>query len=159
MSVYKILCYRGWKVKSFLFPDNDFGTLAFLVWPIMPVSHFLRGQPDLLGCYYWNCLIGKHMYVHPVSELGFFTLPCELFISCNVSLLSTWTDRQGWSTKFGLVWTWGGGIPKIPKFVRTSFMDDPKGWKNFYTIIFKFWDEFNANFVLLYFSSCSSIKM
>ena len=41
-----------------------------------------------------------------------------------------------------------------------------KGWrkdgKTFikcYTIALKFWDEFNANFVLLYFSTCSSVKM
>ena len=41
-----------------------------------------------------------------------------------------------------------------------------KGWrkdgKTFircYTIALKFWDEFNVNFVLLYFSSYSSIKM
>ena len=39
-----------------------------------------------------------------------------------------------------------------------------KGWKVFhhqrcYTIALKFWDEFNANFVSLYFSSYSSIKM
>ena len=41
-----------------------------------------------------------------------------------------------------------------------------KGWrkngKTFircYTFTLKFWDEFNANFVLLYFSSYSSIKM
>ena len=27
---FVILCHRGWKMKSFLFPDNDFGTLAFL---------------------------------------------------------------------------------------------------------------------------------
>ena len=38
-----------------------------------------------------------------------------------------------------------------------------KGWKNYYkmlyTIAIKSWDKFNANFVLLYFSSRSSIKM
>ena len=41
-----------------------------------------------------------------------------------------------------------------------------KGWrkdrKTFircYAIVLKFWDEFNANFVLLHFSTCSSIKM
>ena len=150
MSVYKILCYRGWKVKSFLFPDNDFGTLAFLVWPIMPVSHFLRGQPDLLGCYYWNCLIGKHMYVHPVSELGFFTLPCELFISCNVSLLSTWTDRQGWSTKFGLVWAWGGGASqKFPNLCGHLLWMIPKVGKTFIPLFLSF--EMNLMPILFYY--------
>ena len=37
-----------------------------------------------------------------------------------------------------------------------------KGWKTFmrcYAIALKIWDEFNADFVLLYFSTFSSIKM
>ena len=34
-----------------------------------------------------------------------------------------------------------------------------EGWKSFYTIALKFWDEFNANFSLLYFSSYNSIKL
>ena len=37
-----------------------------------------------------------------------------------------------------------------------------KGWKNFYKVLYialKFWNEFNANFVLLYFSSYMSIKI
>ena len=34
-----------------------------------------------------------------------------------------------------------------------------KGWKNFYTIALKFWDQFNANSVLFYLSSYNSIKM
>ena len=38
-----------------------------------------------------------------------------------------------------------------------------KGWKNFfircYATALKFWDELNANFVLLYFSTYGSIKM
>ena len=151
MSVYKILCYRGWKIKSFLVPDNDFGTLVFLVWPIMPVSHFLRGHPHLLGCCYWNCLIGKHMYVHAVSELG-FTLPCGLFISCNVSLLSTWTDGQGWSTKFGLVWAWrggGGASQKFPNLCRHLLWMIPKVGKTFIPLFLNF--EMNLMPILFYY--------
>ena len=36
--------------------------------------------------------------------------------------------ERGWSTKCGQTWTGGGGggVPKIPKFVPTFFMDDPK---------------------------------
>ena len=56
-------------------------------------------------------------------------LQCELFTSCNVSnnagLVSARTGGGGWSTKCGQAWAGGGEIPKIPKFVRTSFMDDP----------------------------------
>ena len=98
------------------------------------VSHLLRGQPYLLECYYRNCLIEKHMCLHPVSEWSvFFTLQCELFRSCNVannaSLVSARTEGRGLIKQ---MWTGldrgkrrGGGVPKIPKFVRTSFMADP----------------------------------
>ena len=42
------------------------------------VSHLLRGQPHLLECYYWNCLIGTHMCVHPVSEwIVSFSVNCS----------------------------------------------------------------------------------
>ena len=71
-----------------------------------------------------------------ISELSvFFTLQCELFTSCNVSnnasLVSTRAGGGGGGG--GVVkqmWTVlgkGKGVPKIRKFVRTSFMDDPQG--------------------------------
>ena len=49
--------------------------------------------------------------------------------------MSARIGEGGWSTKCGQAWTGQGegmrggglGFPKIPKFVRTSFMDDPKG--------------------------------
>ena len=59
--------------------------------------------------------------------ISFFTLQCELFTSCNVSnnasLVSAQTGvgGRGWSTKCGQ----REGVPRIPKFVRTFFMDDP----------------------------------
>ena len=73
------------------------------------------------------------MCVHPESEWsGFFALHCELFTSCNVpnnaSLVSARTKGEGLVNQ---MWTdldrgrWGG-VPKIPKFVPTFFMDDPK---------------------------------
>ena len=48
------------------------------------------------------------------------------------------TDRERgeWSTKCGQAGTGGGGVPKIPKFVRTSFMNGPY-WEDWYTKFFK----------------------
>ena len=99
------------------------------------VSHLLLGQAHFLECFYRNCLIGTHMCVHPVSERsGFFTLQCELFTSCNVSnnasLVSAQTGGGGWRGGFVINQMWTGlergrEVPKISKFVRTSFMDDP----------------------------------
>ena len=94
------------------------------------VSHLLRGQPHLLECCYRNCLI-EHTCVHPVSEwLVFFTLQCELFASCNVSNNAILVSpRTGGVGVVNQMWTGldrGRGGPKISKFVRTSFIDDPK---------------------------------
>ena len=47
-------------------------------------------------------------------------------------------------------------------FEPTRGINDEERMKNFYKVLhhcFKIWDEFNANFALLYFSSYSSIKM
>ena len=88
------------KNEIFSFSRWWFWNTCIFVWPITPVSHLLCGQPHLLKCYYQNCLIGKHMCVHSVSEWSvFFTLQCELFTSCNVSnnasLVSAWTGVEG----------------------------------------------------------------
>ena len=62
--------------------------------------------------------------------ISFFTLQCELFTSCNVlnnaSLLSTRTGGVGVVNQMWTGLDRGRGVPKIPKFVGTSFMDDPK---------------------------------
>ena len=83
-----------------------------------------------------------HVCTSSIRMISFFTLQCELFTSCNVSnnasLVSAWAGGQGVDNQ---MWTGlgrGRGVPKIPKFVRTFFMDDPKGWKDFYTIVLKF---------------------
>ena len=44
----------------------------------------------------------------------------KLQCSDNGDLVSAQTGGE-----CGQAWTGGGGLPKIPKFVRTSFMDDP----------------------------------
>ena len=50
-------------------------------------------------------------------------------------------------------------IPLWTHMGQKGWRKDRKTFIRCYTIALKFWDEFNANFVLLYFSSYSSIKM
>ena len=61
--------------------------------------------------------------------ISFFTLQCELFTSCNVSnnasLVSAWTGGGGSQSNVDRPRQGEEGVPKIPKFVRTSFTDDP----------------------------------
>ena len=62
---------------------------------------------------------------------GFFTLQCELFISCNVSnnagLVSAWTRGGGRGDQPNVDRPGQGKwVQKISKFVRAPFMDDPK---------------------------------
>ena len=83
----------------------------------------------------WNDIISNIVFIRMFFTLfsnrmiSFFTLQCELFLSCNVSnnasLVSARTGGGGWSTKCRQAWKGGGGGAKIPKLVRTSFMDDP----------------------------------
>ena len=50
----------------------------------------------------------------------------------------------------------------VPLWIHMGHKGWTKDWKTFmrcYAIALKFWDEFNADFVLLYFSTFSSIKM
>ena len=54
------------------------------------------------------------------------------------------------------------GQINAPLWTKTGYTGWRKDWKTFircYDIALKFWDKFNANFVLLYFSTCNSIKM
>ena len=60
---------------------------------------------------------------------AFFTLQCELFTCCNVSnnasLVSAWTGGGGSQSNMDRPRQGEEGVPKIPKFVQTSFTDDP----------------------------------
>ena len=58
------------------------------------------------------------------------------------------------STIMGLI-----NIPLWTHMGHKGWRKDGKTFVRCYTIALKLWDEFNANFVLLYFSSYSSIKM
>ena len=63
-----------------------------------------------------------------IRMIPFFTLPCELFTSCNVSnnasLVSARTVGEGVVNQMWIGMDRGMGVPKIPKLLRTSFMDD-----------------------------------
>ena len=50
-------------------------------------------------------------------------------------------------------------VPLWTHMGHKGWRKDGKTFIRCYTIALKLWDEFNANFVLLYFSSYSSIKM
>ena len=92
-------------MKSFLFPDNDFGTLAFLFGQSCLCVTFTSWSTPSFGM-----LLSKlsnrntHVCTSSIRMISFFTLQCELFTSCNVSnnasLVSAWTGEGGWSTKF-----------------------------------------------------------
>ena len=97
------------------------------------VSLLLCGQPHLLECYYQNYLIGTHMCTCSIRIISFFTLLCKLLTSCNVSnnasLVSARTGDGGGGGVVNQIRTGldrGRGVRKIPKFVRTSFINDPK---------------------------------
>ena len=115
-------------MKSFLFPDNHFGTLAFLFGQSCLYVTFTLWSTSSFGM-----LLSKlsnrntHVCTSSIRMISFFTFQCELFTSCNVSnnasLVSAHTGRV-----VNQMWTGldrGRGVPKIPKFVWTSFMDDP----------------------------------
>ena len=50
-------------------------------------------------------------------------------------------------------------VPLWTHMGHKQWKKDGKTFIRYYTIALKYWDEFNANFVFLYFSSYSSIKM
>ena len=50
-------------------------------------------------------------------------------------------------------------VPLWTHIGHKGWTKDGKTFIRCYAIALKFWDEFNANFVLLYFSTCSLIKM
>ena len=83
-----------------------------------------------------SCVSHIYFVVNPIfwnaiMEIVFFTLQCELFASCNVSNnASLVSARTGGGGVINQMWTGldmgrGWWVPKIPKFVWTSFMDDP----------------------------------
>ena len=70
-----------------------------------------------------------HLCTFSIRMISFFTLQCEFFTSCNVSnnasLASARTREGGVVNQMWTGLNRGRGVPKNPKFLRTSFMDDP----------------------------------
>ena len=74
-----------------------------------------------------------HMCTSSIRMISFFNVQCELFTSCNVSNNASLLCAQGeGGGVVNQMWTdldrggqGAGGVPKIPKFVQISFMDDP----------------------------------
>ena len=80
----------------------------------------------------WNDIISNIFFIQTLFSnrmISFFTLQCELFTSCNVSnnasLVSAWTGGGGSQSNVDRPRQGEEGVPKIPKFVQTSFTDDP----------------------------------
>ena len=85
----------------------------------------------------WNAIISNIVFTRMFFMLfsnrviSFFTLQCECSQVVMFQIMPAlcphgqWEGERGWSTKCGQIWTGGGGVPRIPKFVQTSFMDDP----------------------------------
>ena len=120
-------------MKCFLFPDNDFGTLAFLFGQSCLCVTFTSWSTPSFGM-----LVSKlsnrstHVCTSSIRMISFFTLQCELFTSCNVSNNASLVSAgAGGGERGGVVnqmWTGldrGRRVPKMPKLVWISFMDDP----------------------------------
>ena len=109
-------------MKCFLFPDNDFGTLAFLFGQSCLCVTFTSWSTPSFGM-----LVSKlsnrstHVCTSSIRMISFFTLQCELFTSCNVSnnasLVSTRAgggDRRDGQPNVDRPGQGGGGSQKCP---------------------------------------------
>ena len=117
-------------MKYFLFPNNDFGTLAFLFGQSCLCVTFTSWSAPSFGMPLSKLSNrNTHVCTSSIRMISFFTLQYELFTSCNVlnndSLVSARTGGGGVVNQMCTGLDRGRGVPKIPKFVRTSFMDDP----------------------------------
>ena len=95
-------------MKSFLFPDNNFGKLAFLF-----------GQSCLCVTFtswstFWNTIIGIVRFFLP------FSVNCSQVAMFQImpALCPHGQGEVGWSTKCGKAWTGGGGSQKFPNLCR-----------------------------------------
>ena len=106
----------------------------------------------------------ENLTVHCVNELCYILIISIFNFLIFIHFTNQITLKPSLAQKLKLIFKFSTIMEQINVPLWTHM--GHKGWrkdgKTFiwcYTIALKFWDEFNANFVLLYFSTCSSIKM
>ena len=104
--------------------------------------------------------INELCYILIISIISIFIFNFLIFIrfTNQIALKQSLTQKLKPIFKFSTI----KGQINVPLWTHMEHKGWRKDGKTFircYTIALKFWDEFNANFVLLYFSTCSSIKM
>ena len=93
-------------------------------------------------------------YILIISIFNFLIL---IHFTNQITLKPSLAQKLKLIFKFGTI----KGQINAPLWTHMGHKERRKDWKNFircYTIVLKFWDEFNSNFVL-YFSTYSSIKI
>ena len=114
MTSFRILSFFACFLRYF--PDNDFGTLAFLfVQSCLCVTFTSWSTPS------FEMLLSKlsnrntHVCTSSIRMISFFTLQCELFIPAIIPALCPHEqEERGWSTKCGQTCTVRGGSQKFP---------------------------------------------
>ena len=101
--------------------------------------------------------------MHCVSELCYILIICVFNFLIFIHFTKKITLKPSLAQKLKLIFnfTLKGqiNVPLWTHMVHKGWRKDRKTFIRCYTIVLKFWDEFNANFVFSYFSSYSSIKM
>ena len=104
------------------------------------------------------------MIVHCVYELCYILIISIFNFLIFIHFTNQITLKPSLAQKLKLIFKFNTimGQINIPLWTHMGYKGWRKDGKTFircYTIALKLWDEFNTNFVLLYFSSYSSIKM
>ena len=104
------------------------------------------------------------MIVHCVCELCYILIISNFNFLIFIHFTNQITLKPSLAQKLKLIFKFSMimGQINIPLWTHMGHKGWRKDGKTFircYTIALKLWDEFNTNFVLLYFSSYSSIKM
>ena len=106
----------------------------------------------------------RNSTVHWVNELCYILIISIFNFLFFINFTNQITLKPSLAQKFKLIFKFSTimgqiNIPLWTHMGHKGWRKDGKPFIRCYTIALKLWDEFNANFVLLYFSSYSSIKM